>query len=290
MTPESRLFPLLWKWSKRGRRSVETRTDLRQVLDTTFRDPKLADWAVSRAELERAVDERRPVGVDEIAREAVRLFHGQTAPEATVVGIKKGGWYTRNIEPLRTWFPEARFCTLVRDGRAIFASSKRARHSVSGEPFETDPSESALDWKKSMKSFDRVRGEDWVLRIHYEHLIRKPVSALGSVLSFLEVEYDRGILENMIRPHAPDYVQPKYREIHENVGRAPDTTRIDAWREDLSAPEIETFERIAGGRLTREGYDLVTEPGFLNRLIGAGLSASVRLRWIKRKLRRIAQS
>jgi len=284
IAPESNLVLSLWEWSGGGRRRVETADDLREALDMLYAEPKFVTWEVGRGALEASLLPRLPVGVGEVAMAAVNDYCAAKYPSSSVRGVKKGS-YALHAPAVLGMFPGAKFISLVRDGRAIYASSKRARHSDTGEPFETDPVRSALVWKRMVTALDRYRGEPFFLEIQYERLIAEPEETLRRVLSFLGLPAGPAELEAMLRPREAAFVHKRYSYLHPHVGKAGQLSRIDGWREELPEGEVREFERVAGQTLASKGYEPVSKPGAWDRLRASMLETRVA---VGRRLRRKA--
>jgi len=245
--------------SRFGRKPLSRPEGTDAALDLVYDDDKFRDWNVDRALLgEQLAQVPRPVVAD-VVRAACMLYCDTEFPACSVWGLKKGGGYLHRASELVKHFPEAKFLHLVRDGRAVFASKKKALHSRTGEPFETDPRRAGKRWAKLMRSFDRFsrRHPRHALTISYEDLIRDGDNVLESVWRFLDVEPI--VLADLEQPAAEEsnYVGERYRHLHPNVGKPARADRIDAWRESLTADEIRAFEAVAARELARKGYELV---------------------------------
>jgi len=64
------------------------------------------------------------------------------------------------------------------------------------------------------------------------------------------------VIQEMLEPRRTFQVHERYSHLHPNVGKPPQYSRINAWREELSPDEVRTFERIAGRVLEKKGYEL----------------------------------
>jgi len=145
-------------------------------------------------------------------------------------------------------FPAAKFIHLVRDGRAVVASIRK------------------LDWGLH----DIHRGSQWwasqvgnglaaeqllgdrLIRVRYEDLVAEPEKTLRSISAFLELDWEPEILSGS------GFDLPTYTETqHRLIGGEPEPSRISAWKEELSAREVEVLESVAGNLLPCLGYPTV---------------------------------
>lgn len=265
IAPESRFLERLWKRFKE--RPIRHEEDLRQVLDAIlFAEPRFSAWEIDREEAWKRLAPRLPLLVPELSRWLIGTFCDHRFPGTTIRGMKKGGWYARNIDVLRTLFPTARFIMLLRDGRAVFSSCKRAHYGTSGRPFETNPRREAFAWHRVVRSFERHRSSDFTLLVRYEDLIAEPRSTLRSILEFLGASATDHLLDSMLRSRRRFRFDPATAHLHRNVDVGPLRSRIDAWRQELSPVEIRSFELAAGPALERNGYPLLHTQGTQHRL------------------------
>jgi hypothetical protein len=167
-------------------------------------------------------------------------------------------WNLRHAGLLARAFPDAVFVHIVRDGRAVAASVK---------PLSWGPNDAlaAAHWWLENVALGLVAeadlGPERVLRVHYEDLVRDPETVAARIRAFAGL-----VPPAPGEPGAPRtgsatadssrFVAPTYtRSQHRLVELAPDPARIDAWRADLSAREVERFESVAETMLAHLGYE-----------------------------------
>ena len=257
IAPESSLLRNVWRWNKQTSSShIETQHELADLLDHLFRDPKLRSWGIDPGIMMSRFSSRLPVPTGSIPRcilvEYGRLRH----PGSTIYGVKRGGWNSFNLRRVRALLPGVQVIHIVRDGRAVYASEKRAVHHRTGRAFQKSPGAAAWRWAKIIHSFQQV--EEAGLEVRYEELIRSPNMVLTRLLEFLRRDATPGVVDTMLRPHTSDYVPPYVAQLHTNVGKQPLVDRIDGWKTELSPGEIRAFERVAGRSLLEKGYPLLT--------------------------------
>jgi hypothetical protein len=149
----------------------------------------------------------------------------------------------------------------MRDGRAVFSSKKKAIALHTGQPFETDPVPAAKRWIRAARGFEKLQKKypDRCLGVTYEELITDPDSVLTSIFRFLNLA-DQTV---SIRYGDDDWVPDRYNQIHSNVRKPPQTSRITAWQQELSVEEIQRYEGVAGFELRKYGYKLLNEDKLL---------------------------
>ena len=161
-------------------------------------------------------------------------------------------------------FPEARFVHIIRDGRGVLASLRWLPFAPGDGGVEAiagywrDVIACAREAAPRLPHYREVR---------YEQLVREPEAVLRGVCEFLELDFDPRMLD------AHEHARERFEEVaairaaggfdnlpagdlalYEAHLRPPLAARADAWRDELSAAEVEGFERIAGDTLSGLGY------------------------------------
>ncbi|NER39633.1 MAG: sulfotransferase [Oscillatoria sp. SIO1A7] len=268
LAPESNFVTELMK--EFGERAIATREDLDLALQQAYREAKFADLKIERSELFCELEPKLPLSFPEIVNAILRYYCQQEFPGRPVWGIKKGS-YIFNGYQLSEFFPGAKFINIVRDGRAVFSSKKKALHSRTGQPFETDPVEAAMRWVRAIASFDELARQHPgnTREVSYEALVSNPPATMLDLFRFLEVEPDASVASQARESARSSWVPERYKHLHANVGQPPKVGRIDAWKQELTPADIKAFEIAAGGELKRKGYSLLYESAYLANLMSA---------------------
>lgn len=147
------------------------------------------------------------------------------------------------LPELMSLFPAAKIIVVVRDARPnVLSLVKRQYMSlrVAAQRWKdwNAAAAAALDW----------HGNDRILRVRYEDLLREPEATLKIVSTFLGVTYETAML-NLAGAEATQtagaYVKKTF-----------DTAAIDRWRTQMNPTEQAAVERICGSWLTDLGYDV----------------------------------
>lgn len=156
----------------------------------------------------------------------------------------------RRLGFLAAVFPEARFVSIVRDGRAVAFSLSRVDwwedsplwwnggtprqwREQGGDPWEL----CARAWVEEVRVIEAALGTIQparVLRVAYEELVANPLTELGRIAGF-------GGL-------------PESRSWVASLGRLQYPNRNEAWRKNLDSELIERIESIQAEELRRYGY------------------------------------
>ena len=150
---------------------------------------------------------------------------------------------------LNELFPEAKFIHLVRDGRAVFASTKN----LSWGPCTGIGA--AKYWNKKIAA--GMAAETYLAsvkskctRVRYEDLIEHPAKTLQGICNFLGLKF-QDEMKTGKGFKVPNYTKRQ----HALVGKKPDPTRINGWKEALSMREVAIFEYDAGALLEYLRYE-----------------------------------
>jgi hypothetical protein len=253
---------------------------------------RLADKPDARpAKVARRISNHRRWGDFEISREelaaelrALRELNGTTAARAFYDlyarqqgkprwGDKTPGYQIRMLK-LKKALPEARFIHVIRDGRDVVVS--QARKASEPTPLET----AAKRWRSRVLA-TRLRArrldESSYMEVRYEDLIRDTEGTLRRICEFLELRFDRRMLDYHQR--ASERLQEIAKELPAAEGKGeldaesrisahalahepPRLERVEAWRSEMSTEDVARFERAAGDLLAELGYELVSGEQF----------------------------
>ncbi len=192
----------------------------------------------------------------------VLLFKG---PQALFAAFEGGARFADGTQPL--------LLGIVRDGRACYASQKRAIRPKTGTPMQVSPLQMATLWQRYLVRLHQVLAADQApshYLVQYESLIQTPVKTLSEVLNFLGVdagvEYLADGTQDLLARIPVDQ-----QHLHPRVGGKADMSRLTSWQTNLSALEIRLFEDVAGEQLAQHGYAALTP----------------RVSWLRRRLGRL---
>ncbi|NEQ74548.1 MAG: sulfotransferase [Okeania sp. SIO2C9] len=246
---------------------ITDKQDLENILEITFSDRKFSDWHLERDEISKYIQLDSPTSIRDFILLICTLYKEKNFPDSEVFGLKKST-YLKLHRTINEFFPQFKFISIVRDGRAVFNSKKNSIYSVTGKPFETNPYSAALEWSKILKLIREV-DQNYPGRmaiVQYEQMIQEPEATINTLCQFIGVKSS----ETNNQYSIPD----RYgKDLHKNVNQEPLTSRIEAWQQDLSDREILAFEVVSHQDLLLESYDLlhsrvvVTTVGFFWKIV-----------------------
>lgn len=155
-------------------------------------------------------------------------------------------------------FPAASFVHIVRDGRDVAVSWKKARFG----PKHVYPA--ARRWSEHLAMARRLEARlgPKFFELRYEDLLRDPETIVRQLCEFLRVEY----LPQMLSPD-PSYAD--YSADARNRANLPKAVlagNTGRWRQMLSRRELRIFEAVAGEDLEAYGYERACPGARLSRL------------------------
>jgi hypothetical protein len=200
------------------------------------------------------------------AGEALRAFYeAYAAREAKPRWGEKTPNYVGKMQQIQRALPEARFIHVVRDGRDVALSvlDRTVR--------ELTAADVAKRWKRKIQ---KARDSSPKLRhyteVRYEDLILDTEPSLRRICAFIELDWDdavldyhersSGRLEEMKRTlpadgHSAELDVERRMATHAMTTRPPDADRVSRWKRQMSEPDRQAFEEVAGSMLSDLGYE-----------------------------------
>lgn len=157
-----------------------------------------------------------------------------------------------DVQAAAILFPDARFVHVIRDGRDVALSMRRASETwdpTMGVGLSMEFRAEA--WRRQVESI-RIHREslgERYLEIRYEEMRTDPLEALRTLFTFSDIPYDDNLLER-IRGGTD---LSSYGEASRKSGfRGGSASR--SWESELSWREARRFDRVAGDLLAELGY------------------------------------
>lgn len=155
-----------------------------------------------------------------------------------------------HMEVVNSWFPDARFLHIIRDGRDVALSHQTMPYG-SG-----NIAECARAWTERTTTsvkMGRILGADRYMTVRFEDLVLRTRYSLERICAFLKVPFDEAMLRygDMVNEKIPE----NRRWLWPSISRPPQESKVDQWRRRMTASQRIVFERIAGGTLRSWGYE-----------------------------------
>jgi hypothetical protein len=175
--------------------------------------------------------------------------------------IERTPWHVYDLDLIGEIYPDARVIHIIRDGRAV------ARSLLAKDWGPDTMEEAAEEWRSSVAAGRRegaAFGERY-REVSYERLLADPGAGVDGLFEWLGLELDPDARERIILEARSEF----------NVDPGKPGISADKWRGALSASQLATFQRIAGGQMAELGYPADAGAGATGR---ARETAEARLR------------
>jgi hypothetical protein len=194
-----------------------------------------------------------------LAKAAPTNFAGAAATMFSTSALKynKQRWgdktphQIQNIPFLAQAFPDAKFIHVIRDGRDVAVSIRKAGWR-GGKILEI-----ARYWKKQVeagRSAGVLLGTNRYFEVFYEQLIEQPETTLKNLCNWLELEYTPQMLKYYVT--ANENIPKEHSNLFELTNKPLDTSRVYAWKRQLSHQEVAEFESVTSELINTLGYKL----------------------------------
>jgi Sulfotransferase family len=225
--------------------------------------PGWPDFGIPLADFRRELDRIRLVDVADGFRAFYRLYAARFGKSRW--GDKTPG-YVLHLCDIAETLPEAHVIHVIRDGRDVSLSLRQCWFSPS-----QDMRVLAAHWQRHVAEGRRqgARCRRYI-EVRYEALVRRSAAVLDEICRFVGLPYaseleryhETAMLR--LREHRGRQTRDGVLVVsHEErlrqqqlVTRPPDPSRIEAWKETMTAVERSDFEDVAGELLRDLGYEV----------------------------------
>jgi hypothetical protein len=176
------------------------------------------------------------------------VYKSKAETHGKVNWIEKTPYYALRVPDLLELFPKARIIHMSRDGRDVALSLFKSRHGPKNGYM------AAKLWNKTILAARQARelvGPSDFHELRYEDLLSDPVGTFADLLEFLQLD------ESLVEAWEKDADSVLMRD---NAGK---------WKKQLSARDVQLFEREAGDTLELYGYEVVTPTNLRTPVRGA---------------------
>lgn len=178
-------------------------------------------------------------------------YHGQQTGQTFQRWGDKTPLNSFYLDQILTVFPDSRFVHMLRDGVDVAYSFVEAG-------LYSDIVTAAKQWQSSVRAvrnFSR-RHPSICFYVRYEQLVTTPDVVIPSVCNFLDIEYDKSMIENLSHIEGMNDLK-KYKHFS-NVLRPITANSIGKGRSAISKDERNQLDLLIGSDLDKYGYPEVT--------------------------------
>jgi hypothetical protein len=230
-----------------------------QATSKTFTFPV---FGLSITEAEQALAQVAPANFTKAAQ---AIFQASVSKKNKQRWGDKTPHQVRDITSLAEAFPDAQFLHVIRDGRDVAMSMRKAGW-LNGNMLTI-----AKYWQRQVQAGitagrSLINSKNRYYEVYYEQLLQQPETTLKNLCAWLHLEYTPQMLEYYRNVDVD--IQPEHSNLFKLNRKPIDASRAYAWKSQLSRQDIADFESIAGNLLTELGYELSgAKISFKTRLI-----------------------
>jgi len=176
--------------------------------------------------------------------------------------LEKTPQHSMFLDIINKCFPEAYFIHIIRDPRNVVSSILRASKTWGKGYFPKSVLVASLLWKKcvlSAKEFFLSSKNTRYFEIKYEDLRNNPIKYLSKIFSFLDLSYDKTLLDNIIKKN--DLREVKSKKKFESIIIS---SEPEGFFGQANIENINSLSRMQNFQLELVCGDLMYELGYIS--------------------------
>lgn len=155
-----------------------------------------------------------------------------------------------NMDLVNSWFANARFLHIIRDGRDVALSHQTMPYGAG------NIAECARAWADRTTTnvkMGRILGPRRHMTIRFEDLVLDTQASLERICDFLGVPFDDSMLRygDMVKEKIPE----NRRWLWPSISRPPQESKVGQWRQHMTRSQRIVFEGLANRALKAWGYE-----------------------------------
>jgi hypothetical protein len=253
-------FAVWWREKYQGWNADSATDRVEEFLRDLAQSKKIETWQMDFKAVADAIRSEKPANYAALVSLAYSVYARQHKPAFRRWG-DKNNFHVRHVATLYALFPGAQFIHIVRDGRDAACSyrqlSEKKIESAYAPKLPVAIDSIAAEWKDNLEA---VRAgfatlpKDQRAEVRYEDLVHEPENTLRSLCEFLGETFDAKMLEYYSLNRRDTLEPTEFLQWKSKTLNPPDVAGIGRFRAELTAAEIETFEKIAGEMLRAYNY------------------------------------
>jgi hypothetical protein len=242
----------VWLYENYKGKSFLDKKTTEMFINDVIKSRKFETWGIETETIRHHIFSRKFENYSEITSAIYFAYALKNGKSSVLVG-DKNNFYIRYIDKIKSIYHDPKLIFIVRDGRDVASSYRElSSHSLSSIYAPKLPNSMeviAHEWVNNNKLIIK-ESYDHSLLITYEDLVTAPRQILGKICIFLDVDYNKLMLEYYKNNDEPaEFLQWKLKTLEK-----PDPHNIGKYRSHLTRDEIDLFESIAGETLNDFGY------------------------------------
>ena len=229
---------------------VDEFSDNFHSLLTAFQqDIKFKSWNILSNDLKQILENKSG---NQILPSILSLLFTSEKPKSKTF-VYKAPEYIYIIEKIFRKFPDSKVLHIYRDPRAVFASQKNNLTSNKKNTFINNPYVFCNVWKRVMKHNTIWKEDTRFFPIKYEDLVENFEEQIQGINRFLGVNSSKTSEIGGYQDKIPE----DQKHLHKLVGAGPTKERIDGWKKEITAVEVDILEKNLRKEMQDYGYELI---------------------------------
>ena len=219
-----------------------------------FRDNlKLNYWGLEVSQLEKI--DTTLNNIDKFC-EILNIYRSGTNSKASTIVFKAPeliDTYNKISQTTKEKY-NIKYVSIIRDGRASFSSQKETYYL--GKPLETNPYIAARKWNRHINLSNKYNNDKDFFLLKYEEFIHNTEGIMLKLINKIKMTIDQ---KNVLEEGSYfEVIPPTQKQMHLDITKNPDISKIDKWKKILPAQDIYVFEKVSKNTLEKSGYELLS--------------------------------
>lgn len=248
-----------WWFNKYGnwtKSDTQNKIKVESFITDLSQSKKIETWNLDFKKLSFEIETEAPESYPELCKLVIKRYANQQQKKPFYLG-DKNNYYLKHLSLISELFPDARFVSIVRDGRDIACSYRKLQNLDTTSPYKPQLSveirDIALEWvsnlEKTEKLFTSLEKDNYIW-VRYEDLVTLPQKTLQRLSDFLDIPYQ----ENMLNYYT-SHLEPKaLLAWKKKTLEKPDASNTKKYLKELSKEEVSEFEAIGQDMLKAFNY------------------------------------
>lgn len=235
--------------------------ELKDYLKALYNSTKFETWELNKEELFSFLSRFTIDNYATLTCLVYKFYAISHNKEDSLFWGDKNSLWVEKLSKVKKHFPEAFYIHIIRDGRDVACSYKSLSRKKISTPYAPKlPDEIvkiATNWHHNVANvetfFLNQISRTNRITVHYEQLLRQPKKVLSQILNMLQLSFEPQQLKYFENPRHE--IEPdEFFAWKEKLLVPPDLNNIGKFEKELTAQELEAFNRVASDSLKMFGY------------------------------------
>lgn len=234
--------------------------DIPLLIEALKNTKKIESWNLDYETLQDYMQKKKPNSFPDAIDVIYEYYSSNVLQKKVDVFGDKNNYYLNHIDLLACLYPDAKFIHIIRDGRSVAASYQslmtKSIDSAYAPKLPTNITEIAEEWMHNINhiqdSLAALPLENWT-SIRFEDLVLYPEKILGNVCKFLNLDFEKQMLEYYQTDESSGLEPVEYLAWKSKNLQPLQFEEVDKYKL-LNADDLNKFEVIAAEMLKKYHY------------------------------------